>query len=468
MEDKQKNNTPEPLDIPDAAAKADKPVATASPGSAPGHKGPKPGQAKKAPARKPAKKKAALPPQEDELPEWLGRLVDWFADIPKNLKRLGRWLGPKLRALPGKFKGLFGSWYYRIYFPLVALALIGIVVGLHWLNGFAADYETAQPIHVADQVAQMFVEGDYDRLYDLDTAAQTLSGGDRAFYVQSLGEAAAGKQVEWSNAFSSVKDEMRYNVTLDGSRFASFTLVPSGQTTAHGNTLWQLGSVTTNVMLESEVAPTDPNQMPYRVRALPDYTVTVDGRTLTQDDVTRTGIAILPENFLPSGVTAPTLTEYGFTSENTPPQITVTDPSGAQLVVKSESEDIWVCGMQEDIATRDKYSEAVIKMAQRIAKFTTQDVSRSAALENVVTGSPAEEYLRKFNNSWAPSHKSESFENMEVSDFCVLSEDCITCHVKFDYILTSRRKNDYTYPTDYTFCIVRRGDEGKLYNLMFH
>ncbi len=475
MEENKNIQQPGPIDIPDAAqptrtdsaAKprpaAAKPKAAAKPGAAA-----KPRPAGTAPAKKGAKKavkrKPAPAAQEDDLPVWLQKVVDWAADLPEKLKRLPG----KLKTLPGKFRKLWGSWFYRVYFPLVALALIAMIIGWRWLDGFAADYESAQPVHVADQVAALFAQGDYDRLYELDAAAQELSGGDRAFYVDSLSQLAAGKSVDCMQAFSSNKDVLNYTVTLDGQKFASFTLVPSGQTTAHNNTLWRLGTVTTHVALESQVTPADPNMAPYRVRALPEYAVTVDGRPLSAEDVTQTGIALLPEDFLPEGVTAPTLTEYGFYSENDVPQIAVAAPDGTALTPVEETPGIWVCGPREDEAMKAQFTEGIVKTAQRIAKYTTQDVSRNAALDNVLSGSPAEETIKKFNNGWAPSHKEERFEDMEVSDFWVLSEDCLVCHVKFTYILTSRRQNNYPYPTDYTFCVLRRNGEGRLYNLLFH
>ena len=64
--------------------------------------------------------------------------------------------------------------------------------------------------------------------------------------------------------------------------------------------------------------------------------------------------------------------------------------------------------------------------------------------------------------------RSTSFLNAQVSDFHVLSDDCFTCHVSFDFVLTSRRENDYTYPTAYTLCIVKRKGTGALYNIVFH
>ena len=374
-----------------------------------------------------------------------------------------------LADLPGRFVKLWNSgWFYRIYFPLVLVAIIAICIGVGRLRSFAADYEASQPIHVADQVGQMFVNGEFDRLYQIDTAAQQISGGDQAFYVQTLSALTQGGNIEWSESYASNRDQLQYNVTLNGSRFASFTLVPSGQVTRHNNTLWQLGTVTTQLVLKEEEVPQDPNAAPCRIQAPEGYIVTVDGRQLTDADVIRTGIALYPDGFLPSGIAAPTLTEYGFTPQGDAPALTVTDPTGAQTAVRQERQNNWTASLREDPAVRDRYADAVSKLAERIAKYTTADVSQSAALRDVINDSPAEATLKAFKNDWAPAHKSERFEDMTITDFCQLTEDCLTCHVRFNYILTSRRQNDYPYDTEYTFCILRRDGEGKLYNLMFH
>lgn len=417
---------------------------------------------KQPPRKRPPQK--AKPRQDEDLPEWLGRIVDWFADLPGKLKKLPE----KLKPLPGKFIRLFDSWFYRIYFGVVAVALVAIVIGLGWLNGVVADYEIAEPRHVADDVVKLFENGDYDQLYTLDTSAQDIAGGDRAFYVDSLKTLSAGKRVSWS--FASESEGLRkYAVTLDGAHFADFTLVPSGETTAHGNTLWKLGTVTTNVVTESAVRASDPAMAPYHIQAPADYTVTIDGAALTEESVIRRDISVLPNPFeLPKGVKAPTLVEYGFHSENEKPDIRVTDASGAPMSVTEASENIWVCAPMEDADMKAKCQDAVEKLAQRIAKFTSQDLSQGAILESTVPGSPAETQLKRFSNRWAPTHRSVSFENMEVSQFYVLSDDCFACHVSFDFIITSVRDNDYPYHTEYTFCISKYRGGGRLYNLTFN
>ena len=408
-------------------------------------------------AKPPAAKKRPRPQPEDDLPEWLGKLVDWFADLPKRLK-----------TLPGRFVKLFDSWFYRIYFGVVAVALIAIFIGLHWLNGVVADYEIAQPSHVAEDVAKLFEDGNYDAVYDADTSAQAISGGDRAFYVDSLKSVSAGKRVGWSFA-SEAEGQRRYTVTLDSDKFADFTLVPSGETTAHGNVLWKLGSITTNVVTESAVQASDPGMATCRVQAPAGCAVTVDGVPLTEENIIRRDISVLPDKFeLPKGVTAPTLTEYGFNSESEQPQIAVTDAAGAQMAVNEASENIWVCLPGEDADMKARCEDAVGKLAQRIAKFTSQDLSQGAVLDSTVPGSPAETQLKRFSNRWAPTHKSVSFKDMTVSQFYVLSDDCFTCHVSFDFIITSVRDNDYPYHTEYTFCITKYHGTGKLYNLTFN
>lgn len=408
--------------------------------------------------KKPVQKKRK--PQQtpgDELPEWLGKLVDWLADTPKRLK-----------ALPGKFIHLFDSWFYRVYFIVVAVALVAIFIGLRWLTGVVADYEIAQPSHVADDVVKLFQDGNYDAIYDLDTSAQDISGGDRAFYVDSLKNLSAGRAVSWSFASES-EGQRKYTVNLDGGKFADFTLVPSGETTAHGSTLWKLGSVTTNVITETAAKANDPALAAYHIQTPADYTVTIDGSALTEDDVIRRDISVLPDKFeLPKGVTAPTLVEYGFNSESAAPDIRVTDASGNDMPVSESSENIWVCAPREDAEMKAKCEDAVGKLAQRIAKFTSQDLSQGAILESTVPGSPAETQLKRFSNRWAPTHKSVSFENMTVSEFYVLSGDCFTCHVSFDFIITSVRDNDYPYHTEYTFCVSKYRGGGRLYNLTFN
>ncbi len=363
--------------------------------------------------------------------------------------------------------GLLASRFYRIYFIAVSVALIAIAIGLIWLRSVVKDYEIAQPVHAAEVVAQLFEQGDYAGLYAFDTSARDIYEGDQAFYVDSLNQLTAGRAIAWRESFSSNPDEKKYTVTLDGDKFASFTLVPSGETTAHGNKLWQLGSVTTNVALQGTEEAGVAADAPYRVTAPSDCAVTVNGRTLTEADVVTPAYSIYPEGFLPKDVTGPMLVEYGFFSDEGEPQVTVTDKAGAAMEVKRAEDGFsFSCDVPVDAEAAEKFKDPVLKLSERIAKFTVDDLNRDRI--GIAPDSPAEKILKKFSNSWAPSHKSTKVLNPQVSEFRIVSDNCMTCHVSFDFVLTSRRENDYTYPTSYTLCIIKRKGKGALYNIIFH
>ena len=367
-----------------------------------------------------------------------------------------------------KKKGLLSSRFYRIYFVVVAVALVAIVIGLVWLNGAVADYEVAQPVHAAEEVAALFEEGDWDRIYDLDTSAKDISDGDRALYVERLTELTDDGDIAWSPAFSSNPDEVKYTVTLEDDKLATFTLVPSGQTTSHGNRLWKLGSITTHVAVEGTEAAGDLSVAPYRVKAPEGYTVTVNGRELTAEDTIATGEAIFQADFLPEGVTAPTMTEYAFFSEEGEPVLSAKDASGKEATVEPDGDSRWVCNLKEDEDFKNQFSSAIVALAERVAKYTVKDLSRNGIMKDVASESPAESILKKFSNDWAPPHKTATVTDAKVTDFHVLSDDCFTCHVEFTFTLRTRRGNDYVYPTSYTFCVVKRKGAGKLYNINFN
>ena len=386
------------------------------------------------------------------------------------------------RSSRKKKKSIFRSTFYRVYFALVALALVGIAVGTVWLRGMLAEYESAQPIYVAEDVARLFEVSDFESLYDLDSSAADIAQGDRAFYVRSMQELTQGRLLEWTEAFSTDENERRYVVTLDGERFATFTLVPSGETTRRGTRLWRLGSVTTHVQLEQPepepepetTAEPEPEATPAptyecRVTVPSGYAVTVDGVQLSEDNAIVTPKYLFETGFLPEGVQNPMLTEYYFAVSNESPALVVTDETGAAATL-TPSEDkpyTWSCEMKEDTAYRDQYADAAYALAQQVAKFTSKDASKKKILKYCAPDSPARAIFDNLSNKFATPHTKVSFANQEVSEFYVLSEDCFTCHVSFDYILKTKA-GDKVFPTAYTFCVIRQNGKGMLYNLQIY
>ena len=369
-----------------------------------------------------------------------------------------------------KKKGFLHSRFYQIYLCIVALALIAIGVGMVWLNGYLKDVEAAEPVYVAEEVAKLFESRDFESLYALDTSAAEVSNGDKSFYVDSMHEIADGADIEWTEAFSKNENEKNYRVTVDGSKFATFTLVPSGRVTPRGNTLWALGSVSTNVELkEPEIIEPDP-EIEFRVTAPADSVVTVDGRVLTGDDVLNSGIAVFPAGFLPPGIEAPTLTEYSVICNSETPEITVEDRDGNPQELTAEEDDPHKlsCGLPENTELRDRYYRAVFEVAERLAEYTSNDATKGWMHELCIRNSPAYNAVSGFDNTWAPGHRSVAFRNVSTDSYYVHSNYCITCRVSFDYVLIIRSGEEKVYRTSYTFCFAKDGNTARLYNMLLN
>ena len=372
-----------------------------------------------------------------------------------------------------KKKSLLDSRFYRIYFTVVGVALALILMGTVWLMGYLRDMEAAQPIYVAQDVARLFELKDFSDLYALDSQAQAISGGDKAFYVENLNKIAEGKTVAWSEGFADGENQHKYNVTLDGERFASFVLVPSGQKNRRGNTLWTLGYVTTNVSVaETPVetpaptaAPTPVATTPVRVVAPKDYVVTVDGMTLTEDNATLTRKPMYEEGFLPEGVENPVFITYDYGSTSAAPQVTIADTFGTPVQFSQTAENSYACGLPMNDTLRSQYSDAALTLAQKIARFTSKDGSKSAILSYCAKNSPARTVFDNLSNQYATPHNGITFQNENVGEFYELGGNCFTCRVTFDYLLNTK-VGVQTDPTAYTFCIIQQGDGVKLYNLL--
>ena len=380
-----------------------------------------------------------------------------------------------------KKKSIFKSRFYQVYFIVVALALIAIFVGTVWLRGVLADYESAQPVYVASEVAKLFEEGDYQRVYELDTSAAQIADGDKAFYLESMAEITAGKTVEWSEAFSTNEDERKYSVTLDGDKFAAFTLVPSGETTARGNRLWKLGDVTTFVTRrEPDPTPTpEPTPTPAptprpgeryecRITVPSSCKVTVDGELLSEANAQVTPKTFYEDGFLPEGVENPLMTEYVYGAYSENPVVEATDQDGAvALTASAEKERTWSCGLKEDEEMRKKYGKAALSLGKKIARFMSKETSKKGIERKCLRGSPAAEIFENLSNRYATPHTGYEFRNEAVTEFYRLSDVCFTCRVSFDLVLFTE-KGEKAYPTAYTFCIANRKGKVGLYNLQIY
>ena len=375
-------------------------------------------------------------------------------------------------------KSIWKSTFYRVYFALVVLSVIGIIIGTRYLNGVLADYEATQPVYAAETAARLFENADYESIYDYDTSAADIAEGDREFYAESMREIAQGKEVTWSASYASGEDEKIYNVMLGGEKFAEMSLVPSGQVTSHGNRYWTLGSITTYVTLgEQQPVEEEPVEEPaeeveaapagiaYHITAPTKSKVFADGVELTQESAVSTTPAVA-SGMLPESIPVPTFTEYVVYSEGGAPQFSVTDEYGNPQQPAESGENAWSCPLPETPGLKEQFEEAAVKVAQQLARLSAKTVSKDAMLKYCAKNSPARASVENFDNSTGKNKKAEKFENIVSSNYYQYNEDSFSCHVSFDYLSKFTSQVTKTYPTSYTLYFVRQDGSGKLYSFM--
>ena len=378
-----------------------------------------------------------------------------------------------------KKKSIFKKRFYRIYFVCTFVLLIAIVVGMGLLKGVLKDYEAAQPVYVAQQIATLFENRDFETLYTLDSNRNNIGDGDKEFYLEKLHELTDGKALSWDAAFSANEDEKIYSVTCEGDRLAQFTLVPSGAVDARGNRLWTLSSIKTNVMAEKYVEPVatpEPTPEPvvvdtretFFITVPSGYSVTAEGEVLGESALVQANVPLVSEGLLPEDVPQPTTNMYAFKSANESPELIVTDENGQNCTPVLSSERNYVCDYPENPELATDCEEGVVLAAKRLAGYSTKDNSQKSMLALCATGSPARDSVKDFDNTWCSRHKSAEFENMQVTQYRKYSDDCFSCHVSFDYKVYFKKDDSKVYPTEYTFYFIKEKGKFKLYSFTLY
>ena len=346
------------------------------------------------------------------------------------------------------------SWFYRIYFALLAFCTVALVFGLITLHGVMREYEQTRPVHFAEEVLDTLTQRNWAEIREIDEGAKKLRYETADQYAQYMNDLTAGKVFSIKSVLSIDENEPKYSLLLDGSKFGEMILTHSDETTKHNFARWQLKSL--------EITAVQSNAFTITVPA--DSTVQVNGQTLGPDDVLESGLPTEANGNLPDGVTAPTLTKYGvYMSFGSPDEIRVTDKNGNAQELTQDDERSWSCGLAYDDSIKDQIESNVVTWGRRLAAFTSDDYSKIDLSNACINPSPARSFIRNMENQWAAAHTGYDFQNIQTYDYYVYSDSCFSCRISFDYII-HYKQGDQTYPTKYTLYFAKDGGTFKLYN----
>ena len=237
--------------------------------------------------------------------------------------------------------------FWICWLILAALIVYGLAVTHGYFDRVLTSYEEAQYYHVADAMARPFVEGDFDAIMQLPSVQDGIKSDcfeTRSLYRAHLEDLTGDALIEYSRIGSADPDEIRYQITADGKKYAEFTLKKTGETRSFelipvlgykvGVDLYEPGEITVNI--HSEVV------YDYTI---PSYAnITVNGVLLSNSYVVNEGTDIIRSKDCPEGFT---LRSYRFSYHLGMPEVHVKDGNGNEIPMYDQGQDIYTCGEPE-------------------------------------------------------------------------------------------------------------------------
>ena len=346
--------------------------------------------------------------------------------------------------------------FYSVYAVIIIAALIAVNVGKGKLRASMEGYEASQPKYAAEAAAQVFTQRDYAALFDWeDQSVFAAQHETREQYVQYMTDLLAGKEITWSEGYSTEADTKLYVVKADGSKIGDFTLRQSAEPDESGYRQWRLDDVKLYVLAAST----------YTVKAPARSTVTVDGVTLDDGCVTEDNIPLFTVSLkLPDTAKVPTAKVYTFSRYFGVQDVRVTDWRGNANAVTQSGRD-YTAAFNYDDEDLSVNEERIIETVRKMSCSMTNDYKDYRfKRECVVTDSPAAKYIDAYDSDWVAKHTGYDFLNMRIDHYISYSDDCFSVEAHYDYQIKYRKADPEIYPTAYNLLLMRVDDEWRLYD----
>lgn len=443
-----------------AAAQKDASVRKAAPAAAEG-------ASKKAPARKPASAgtSAGAPAKKAPVKKPAAAAQNTAAAPAKKAtpKKQPVYQEEPVPSKQKQKKGprLGGVIFYTLYFTFILAFFVATYFGLMWLHGWLSDYELAQPTVKAEQVfREVFTDPDWGALYE-SAGAQDSPYEGKEEYVAYMEAKVGGTPLTYLETSAGLsQDKKKYNVSLDGEKVASFTLVDRNQVgTVSLENLenitdipdWQLGAV--EVFFEREET--------YYIVKLDGHTAYVNGVALGEDLTIQKATTKAYEH-LPEGTTGASMDTQQISGLMELPTVTVTDKEGNQMTVTYDEATRTFTERTESNTMSEDQKEFAIEAAKTYSLYMIEEINDRGTVAKYFDAS-SETYAQLmdiYTERWMQNNSGYEFTSSDVTDFAAYGDDLFSARVSLMTVVT--RTNGTT--RDYSFeksMIFRKQENGK-------
>ncbi len=357
------------------------------------------------------------------------------------------------------------SVFWIIYGIITSVSVIAAVTVLIVLWDFLGAYEVSQPEHIVDSVIEKIANK--DETYINEYIGKRITEFEVTNVSKIADELLSG---EWTYSKKSSEykaDAPVYNLKKDGENKGVLRIKKSEERGSYNTPKWIVEDITF-VMDTKEYVITIPSDAKLAVNGVEVAESYVTGSNIECEALTNA------KEYLNS---IPTMKKYTITGFVYEPEINATGVYGGELQVAKKEDVKNEDGKRyTDIAFHfDNNASLIASQEERILAatktygyFANNAKSFSELATYTMTGSYAYNYMKRIadNNIWSTGRTQGTFENVDILNERVYSEDCFSCEVKFTYKVKTIIKWE-EFDTHVYYVFVKKGDKYYMVDFAF-
>lgn len=336
--------------------------------------------------------------------------------------------------------------FYAVYFGVLFVAVIAVVIGLGWFRGWLAEYESAQPVHIADQVFDMYFKSkNFDLLVQkTDTSDRLEDPATVASYLHSQYDSA---ELTYNSVTASDDSTLKYIVKNGDYKIASFTLKKSGETTRRGFEYYEPDKFEIFYAAENDCTILAPEASSVFVNdiALPD-------KYLTDTDI------VLDSERVPDGLLPVKYKKYKVTGLIYEPSVRVSTGDQVNDIEYTPETRTYTAGLPNDTALEAEHKEFVLKAVEEYAKYMQSDSTWGAVRPYFDSTTDLYTSIRTVEQYFVIDHDAYRFEDEYVGQFYSYDDNTLSCRVTVWHVLENRGQPDFRDRISMTVYLRRVGD----------
>ncbi|MBE6709161.1 MAG: hypothetical protein E7578_07975 [Ruminococcaceae bacterium] len=343
--------------------------------------------------------------------------------------------------------------FYKIYFAVIAVAVVAIVFGMFWLKGYLAEYESSQPYIVADDVFEKYYSSnDFSELVGLTYDEDSFESPE--VITEHLQKSYGDCELTYTSVSSGEKGILKYIVKAGDKKISSFTLKESDKTTERGFKLYTQNTFEVYYPANESVTV-----------LVPEFSdVYVNDIKLDSGFAVESGIILDDINDIPEGISPVKYDKYTVEGLIKSPSLKVMSGDVENNLVYNEETKEYKADLPNDSDLQALYSDFVIEAVKEYAKYMEMDSHWGKVKPYFDPTTKLYTSIYTVEQYFVYPHSGYRFEEEYAGDFYAYDENTFSCRVSVLQILENPGMEDFKDNINMTVYLRRVGEQFLIYD----